>query len=193
MKLKSFLLYLLPVLWGLLISESSWALQSSFPDKYDFKITKACKRFLPGVDCRLYKAQLFQESRLDPNAVSPVGARGLAQFMPATWAEVSEAIGQGNASPHMVSPAINAGAYYMARLRRTWRIMRPDADRHSLALASYNAGLGNMLKAQSVCNEAVLYSDIVECLPSITGHHSDETKTYVKRIWRYFTRMLVGG
>ncbi len=146
---------------------------------------------MPGVDWRLWKAQLYQESLLDPDAVSPVGARGVAQFMPATWAEVSRAMGYVNVSPHMAGPAIDAGAYYMARLRRSWHSERSEADRHSLAAASYNTGLGNLLRAQRACGGAVDYAEIIRCLPDITGRHSRETITYVERIWTYYVRMLL--
>ncbi len=39
------------------------------------------------IDWLLLKAQVKRESAFDPNARSPVGAVGLAQFMPATWDE----------------------------------------------------------------------------------------------------------
>ena len=35
-------------------------------------------------------AQLAQESGWNPNATSPAGAQGIAQFMPATWATYGE-------------------------------------------------------------------------------------------------------
>lgn len=165
---------------------------SSFPDRYDRQIEDAAERWLPGVDWRLWKAQLYQESLLDPAAVSPVGAAGLAQFMPGTWAEVSRQLGYEAVSPHMAGPAIDAGAYYMARLRRGWNSPRPEADRHSLAAASYNAGFGNILAAQRVCGGAVEYAEIIRCLPEVTGHYSRETITYVQRIWKYWTQMVLG-
>lgn len=56
---------------------------------------------MPGVDWRLLKAQYYQESHLKPNAVSPVGAAGVAQFMPATWRQISRELGYGNVSPHL--------------------------------------------------------------------------------------------
>lgn len=165
----------------------------SFPNRYDAEIRTATKLYLPGVDPRLVKAQLYQESRLDPGAVSPVGAQGVAQFMPATWQEVSRQLGFEHQDPHVAAPAIQAAAFYMAKLRKQWRSERPDADRHSLAMASYNAGLGNLVKAQRLCNGLLLYSEIIECLPGVTGHHSNETITYVKRIWGYFSQMIIGG
>ncbi|HEX7075077.1 MAG TPA: transglycosylase SLT domain-containing protein, partial [Hyphomicrobiaceae bacterium] len=128
---------------------------------------------------RLLKSQYWQESRLDPSAVSPAGARGIAQFMGPTWAEVSRAMGWGLVSPHDVRYAIEAGAYYDSRLYRQWRAPRPETDRISLMLASYNAGLGSILNAQRRCNGAPLYAEIIACLPQVTGRHSSETIGYV--------------
>lgn len=163
----------------------------SFPDRYDRQIERAAKLYLPTVDWRLWKAQLYQESRLDPNAVSPVGAAGLAQFMPATWAQISAELKYENVSPHVAEPAILAGAFYMAKLRQTWRTERPEMDRHKLAAASYNAGIGNVLEAQRVCQMRALYAEIIECLPLVTGRHSEETISYIERIWYWYRYMLV--
>lgn len=177
MIIKRFILAL-----GLLLSLSCSA--SSWPDKYDYQIFKATKQFLPGVDWRLYKAQLIQESALRTDAVSPAGAKGIAQFMPATWHEVSEKLAVAG-SPFDSNLAIPAGAYYMSQLRHGWRWERPEIDKHNLALASYNAGFGNMLRAQRRCNNAVEYAAIIECLHKITGHHANETIGYVISIRRY--------
>lgn len=111
--------------------------------------------------------------------------------MPGTWAEVSRRLGFNGISPHVSEPAIMAGAYYMASLRKQWSAPRPEADRHSLALASYNAGLGNLLKAQTRCGGVYYYGQIIPCLPKITGDNAKETTTYVKRIWGYFVQMVV--
>ena len=164
---------------------------SLLDDQYDAAIQQAVKRWWPGVDWRLWKAQLWQESRFDPDAVSPVGARGLAQFMPATWAEVSQQMKINRLSPHLAEPAIEAGAFYMARLRQNWSSPRPEQDRHSLALASYNAGLGNLLKAQRACDGALLYANIAQCLPQITGAHAQETLYYVPAVWRWYRNLLI--
>lgn len=135
-------------------------------------------------DWLYWKSQLYQESQLEPEAVSRSGARGLAQFMGPTWADVSRELELAGALPSAVEPAINAGAYYMAKLRRSWKAERPSLDRHFLALASYNAGLGNILKAQVRCG-GNLYQQIIACLPDVTGARSAETITYVDRIKRW--------
>lgn len=131
------------------------------------------------------KAQLYQESLLDPSAVSPVGAAGLGQFMPRTWAEVAAALGFRSVSPHSVRHSIQAAAYYMRRLWNSWSSPRPRLDRLFLAFASYNAGLGNILQAQREAGGAVLFEPIMAWLHAVTGHHSRETITYVKRIKRW--------
>lgn len=113
--------------------------------------------------------------------------------MPGTWPRLVRAIGAETASPHQVRPAAQAGAYYMAQLRREWSSPRPEADRHSLAMASYNAGLGHLLSAQRLAGMAVLYRPIAAELPRVTGDHARETRGYVRRIWRYYTMMLTGG
>ena len=164
---------------------------SSFPDRYDREIRKAVKNWLPGLNWVLLKAQYYQESRLDPDAVSPVGAAGIAQIMPGTWKEVSRAMKWGAISPHDAKFAVEAGAYYMRRMRRGWSSPRPEQDRHDLALASYNAGFGNLLQAQKHCGMPAAYPDIAACLPDVTGRHSKETLDYVVRTHKWYTMMML--
>lgn len=167
----------------------------SFSNKYDKTIHKAVKRYW-GDYPHIYKlkAQLFQESRLKAQAVSPVGASGLGQIMPKTKTQLWKEL-QFDARISVFSTYHNimASAYYMRKLRNQWSWKRPMQDRHELALSSYNAGLGHILKAQKLCSvgsPAILYKDIIVCLPQVTGHHSKETITYVKRInkWESYLR-----
>lgn len=163
------------------------------PPLYDELIQQAAETFLPGVDWRLLKAQYLAESKLDPNAVSPAGAQGIAQFMPGTWADVSKALGYpADITPFDPKAAIPAGAYYMADMLDGWTAPRPEMDRYCLALASYNAGTGHLYKAQKVAGGANDYASIIRALPQVTGHHAAETTTYVKRILHYWTGMVTG-
>lgn len=145
---------------------------------------------MPGVDPLLFKAQLIQESALNPNATSPVGAMGLAQIMPGTAQDLSKKLGY-KLNPYNAEHSIEGGAYYMGYLRRQWRSKREEADRHSLALASYNAGLGNVLRAQVRCNNVIPYRDIIRCLPDVTGEHAKETLHYVKNIWWIYQKLCI--
>jgi len=163
-------------------------LASSWPNKYDFQIYKAARTYLPNTDWRLYKAQLIQESALKPKAISHAGAKGLAQFMPGTWRDIQNQLNI-NGSPYDPHLAISGGAFYMSRLKSQWSWKRPEVDKHNLALASYNAGLGHLLNAQKRCDMASLYVEIIQCLPDITGRHSTETIGYVININRYFKQL----
>lgn len=70
---------------------------------------------------------IWKESRFDPNAVSPVGAEGIAQFMPGT------AKMRGLADSFDIEQAIPASARYLAELYRGYGNL-------GLAAAAYNAG-----------------------------------------------------
>lgn len=163
------------------VSASSWGL--SFRNDWDRDFKSATDAFLPpGTDWRWLKAQCYQESRLNPMAVSPVGAAGLCQFMPGTWREVSGPLGLRPGDTWIPEASIRAAGYYMGRLHNTWRAERPQMDRHMLAMASYNAGAGHLITAQRLCGGGNLYAEIIQCLPQVTGRHSDETINYVRQI-----------
>jgi membrane-bound lytic murein transglycosylase F len=151
---------------------------------YDADFARAGARFLPRWDWRWLKAQCWQESQMDPKAVSPVGAGGLPQFMPDTWNEAKAAFGYPiDASVFEPSLAIPAQAWYMERMWNAWKSPRPDLDRRNLAFASYNAGLGHILDAQKLAGGAVGYDDIIAQLVHVTGEaNSAQTRTYVTRI-----------
>lgn len=161
----------------------------AWPDKYDHQIRKAARHYLPFTPWQMYKAQLIKESSLNTLAVSPVGAEGLAQFMSGTWRDVSRQLGLVG-SPMDAEIAIPAGAYYMSSLRNMWRWPRPEEDRYNLALACYNAGCGNILKAQKLCDDASLYEPIMACLPLVTGRHAVETLGYAPRIRKIYRGLM---
>ncbi len=98
----------------------------------------------------LLKAQVAVESSFDPEAVSPAGAVGLAQFMPRTWEEWQDGI-PGSArlpglpenppkDPRNPEHAIKAQAAYLSYLLQYFGSERK-------ALAAYNWGMGNVRKA----------------------------------------------
>lgn len=153
---------------------------------YDVSIKKWASIYTPEYPWYWNKAQLIAESNLNPNADSPVGAMGLGQFMPDTWTQMVRELGfPVNTKAYAAPYNIQAHAYYMRQLRSQFKKPRPEVDRHSLALASYNAGLGNILKAQAKGGNSLLYAPMIKALPQVTGKHSEETRTYVKRIWSY--------
>ncbi len=139
-------------------------------------------------EAHFWKAQLCQESHLDPNAVSPVGAQGLAQIMPATYREIIRQLKMDSAvTAFDPGRAIAAGAFYQGNSRRMWGADgRTGEDRNRLGNASYNAGAGSILKAQKLCSGARLWQYIQPCLAKITGpQFARETTTYVDNITRF--------
>lgn len=164
------------------------------PDTYDTLIRKTAPQFLYGVDWRLIKAQLWQESRLDPNAVSPVGALGIAQFMPATWGDMKQQMTMPeDASAFDPEHAIPAMCFYMDYLHNKWYAWREPSDRYALTLASYNAGIGNIFNAQKLANGANDYATIIAQLHRVTGEkNATETRGYVSRIFGYFVHQITG-
>lgn len=160
----------------------------------DETIKEAVRKFLPpNYDWRLFKAQLWQESRLNPLARSPAGARGAAQIMPNTWNYIAPKCGHEDSDPYDFTASVEVGAFYLNRMLNKWTAPRPEGDKLALALASYNAGFGNMLRAQRVADGSNNYCDIAQGLPTITGpRNAYETVNYVQIIvnkyWEYILK-----
>lgn len=91
-----------------------------------------------GVDPRFIHAVINQESKYNTKAVSPVGAQGLMQMMPATAERF------GLKDPFDPAANVEAGTKYLK-----WLLKRFDGD-VSLALAGYNAGEGAVDKYKGV-------------------------------------------
>lgn len=114
-------------------------------DRYDSLIQFYAERH--GVDWRLLKAQIHAESAFNPMAMSPVGAKGLAQFMDSTWHEY------GEGSSFDPEQSIKAQARYMA-----WLIERCDGELRN-ALAAYNFGIGRVKAGKPWPPETQKYVD----------------------------------
>jgi hypothetical protein len=101
------------------------ALPAFVPARFREPLAHASARW--NVSATLLAAQLMAESNFNPYAVSPTGASGIAQFMPAT------AAAYGLRDPFDASAAIDAQAHLMSDLLRQF-------GQVPLALAAYNAG-----------------------------------------------------
>lgn len=117
---------------------------AGIPPRYAAKIAELAARF--DLSPSLLEALVWQESRWRENAVSPVGARGLAQLMPGT----ARYLGVDPADP-------------FANLEGGARYLREQLDRFDgnleKALAAYNAGPGRVERAGGIPNirETKLY------------------------------------
>jgi membrane-bound lytic murein transglycosylase F len=149
-------------------------------DDYDRLFRKYTKHYFgPHVNWQWFKAQGIAESGLDPDAKSPAGAVGIMQILPSTFEEIRRD------NPHLVNIAdprwnIAAGIYYDRQLYRKWkRKSLPTGERLYFAFASYNAGLGNVLRAYRKAEQQ--HGD-VKAWQQVAPHTPGETRSYVTRI-----------
>ena len=105
------------------------------PAPYAAKIAELAARF--DLSPALLEAVVWQESRWRADAVSPVGARGLAQLMPGTAREMG-------VDPDDPFANLEGGARYLRQ-----QLDRFDGDVEK-ALAAYNAGPGRVMAANGV-------------------------------------------
>jgi len=89
-----------------------------------------------GISPDLFVRQIQQESGFNPGAVSPAGAVGIAQFMPATAASMG-------VNPYDPTSALYGGARLMAQLNNEF------GGNYAKALAAYNGGPGAVIAAQN--------------------------------------------
>jgi soluble lytic murein transglycosylase-like protein len=118
------------------VSVGSVAAGAVSSDLFDALIASAAKAH--GQDVSLLRAIIHVESGFNPSAVSPKGAIGLMQLMPAT----ARRIGVDTSQRALFDPAtnINAGARYLRML------MDMFSGRPELAIAAYNAGESAVLR-----------------------------------------------
>lgn len=114
----------------------------------------------PGFLVRL----IWTESRFDADAISPKGARGIAQFMPGT------ARARGLEDPFDPKSAIAASAKYLGELRDKFGNV-------GLAAAAYNAGEGRA--GSFVDGKSRLPNETEDYVFYITGYTSDKWKAAV--------------
>ncbi|MBA4423932.1 MAG: lytic transglycosylase [Syntrophus sp. (in: bacteria)] len=127
---------------------------------YDDLITKTSEKYR--VDSALIKAIIKAESNFNHRAVSPVGARGLMQLMPATAATLQV---QDSFHPET---NIDGGVRYLRYLMNLFNGNLP------LVLAAYNSGENTVLRYK---NRIPPYQ---------------ETQSYVRRVLDYFSRYSSG-
>ena len=156
------------------------AVQRGLPlDNHAFPVGGVPAGDLPpdAVEMPLVLAIARQESAFDPAAVSPAGARGLMQLMPATARMTASRAGIDFALERLTSdPAYNAtlGATHLTDLVGEWR------GSYILTIAAYNAGSGNVKKWIDAYGDprspSVDAIDWVERIPFY------ETRNYVQRV-----------
>ena len=112
---------------------------------YDEIVQKYAEEF--GFDWRLLVAQMYQESRFDPQAKSWAGAVGLMQVLPRTARSL------GFTDIRTPEKGIHAGVKHLHWVRERFEPELPVEDRMWMTLAAYNAGHGHVIDARRLARK----------------------------------------
>src|SRR5271163_3901266 len=115
-----------------------------------------------GLPVEYFTKLIWRESSFRPDAVSPAGAQGVAQFMPGT------ASARGLVDPFDPASAIPASAKYLAELVHKFGNL-------GLAAAAYNAGETAVDKWLD--DKGQLPLETQDYVIAITGHDAEEWRT----------------
>jgi len=136
------------------------------------------------VDYLLMAAQGYQESTLDQDVKSPVGAIGVMQVMPPTGKELNV----GDIS--QVDSNIHAGVKYMRFMVDRYYADEPmdNLNRALMTFASYNAGPGRIRQLRAETKKRgldpnVWFGNVERVASERIGR---ETVTYVSNIYKYY-------
>jgi len=135
-------------------------------------------------DFLMMAAQGYQESRLDQNAKSSVGAIGVMQLMPETGKE------QKVGDISKVDPNVHAGVKYMRFIRDSFFEDQPmdELNKGLFTFAAYNAGPGRIKQLRREAekrglNPNVWFGNVERVASERIGR---ETVTYVSNIYKYY-------
>jgi len=115
-----------------------------------------------GLPADFFTKLIWRESSFRPDAVSPAGAQGVAQFMPGTASE------RGLIDPFDPASAIPASAKFLGELKRRFGNL-------GLAAAAYNAG--ETAVANWLANKGSLPFETQDYVLAITGHDAEEWRS----------------
>jgi membrane-bound lytic murein transglycosylase F len=156
--------------------------------RYDDLFRKYSKRFFGvGYDWRYFKAQGMAESNLDSAARSYVGATGIMQLMPSTFAEIQSRRTEFESIDN-VEWNIAAGILHDRYLWQRWKDLGLDEERRRFMFGSYNAGEGPILRARGMARQRELdahaWASIEQVAPEVRRWRYRETLGYVRKIQR---------
>lgn len=140
-----------------------------YPTAYGEEIDEYSKK--NDLDPALVRALILQESYYNPEAKSPVGATGLMQLMPPTAKEHARKLRIPFAVSRLEDPEVNIrlGTFHLRMLLNLFK------GNPYFAVASYNAGQGNVAKWRRQAPSRPL-DEFLEDIPF------QETRNYVKRV-----------
>jgi soluble lytic murein transglycosylase-like protein len=133
---------------------------AGIPPQYTAKIAELAARF--DLSPSLLEAVVWQESRWRERAVSPAGARGLAQLMPGTARYLG-------VDPDDPMQNLEGGARYLRE-----QLDRFDGDLEK-ALAAYNAGPGRVERAGGIPRIRETQNYVAAILGRLANHSLPST------------------
>ena len=164
-------------------SDDLWVL--AYPQGYWTSIITQARKY--GLDPFFVAAVIREESQFRPDAVSPAGARGVMQVMPATGAWIARNAGIADfdrSRLHDPDLNITVGSWYLNHLMKRFK------GDIVLVSAAYNAGpeaVASWVDKKSAADrDAAVF---VETIPFV------ETRGYVKKVLRNYAeyRRIYGG
>ena len=164
------LLIILAIIILAIIGINKLMIKILYKKEYSEYVSKYSQEY--GVDENLLYALIKAESNFDADAISNKNAIGLMQLMPATAEEVANKIDIILTENNILEPDINInlGTKYISTLIEKYECVE-------VALAAYNAGIGNVDKW---IENGIIKADgsNIENIPF------KETNTYVRKILR---------
>ena len=153
--------------------EDFWLL--AYPQGYWDSIVTYARKY--GQDPYFVAAIVREESQFHAEALSPAGARGVMQVMPATGAWIAQTISMKGFNQTMLfdsDTAINLGTWYISHLMKRFK-----GDPLFVA-AAYNAGPDAVAAWLSRTGRGTERDEFVEAIPF------SETRGYVKKVLRNY-------
>lgn len=160
---------------GVRLGEHGLGERFAFPRGFEEAIGVEARSHL--VDPSLMLALIRQESLFEPEVVSPAGAIGLMQIMPATGAEIAAAMAwEDYRQELLLDPAasLHFGALYLAQQRARFDGFWPAV------LAAYNGGPHNVARWWTFPERELDPELWIDRLPF------RETRDYVKRVLAHY-------
>ena len=127
-------------------------------------------------DWRLLASIIYQESRFNPDLVNEKGAFGLMQLMPVTMEKYG--IDYDSSIEEQLEAAGKLLLYFDRELPES---IYDSIERHKFILASYNAGLGHILKARTKAEQHGKNPDV----------WTNNVEEYAPRQTFYFVREIM--
>jgi membrane-bound lytic murein transglycosylase MltF len=136
------------------------------------------------MDYLLMMAEGYQESSLNQQAKSSVGAVGIMQFMPQTGAEMK--VGD----IHQIDPNVHAGVKYFHKMVETLYGNEPmdDLNKVLFTFAAYNCGPGRVKQLRTEAAQKGLNPNVwIDNVEVIAANRvGAETVNYVSNIYKYY-------